>query len=256
MRCLALALCALSSVVATASSPPTARGADASTPEARFDALVEAARAAVALGDYGRCEEGFRAAWVIHPDPVLLLNAATCLEKAGELEATRQVLVDLLASSPPPGIQAEVRAWMVRLPAAPEPSPPPMAAAPNDGGALRAAAVMPAQEIAAWSATMGGAVLVLGGATLLGLAALDVDVVQSAEVDPATGFVTTLTREEAQALDAAAQLKSGVGVGLLAAGGAALVAGVLLFVLHGDEEAGQAVSVSPSLGGLRVTGSF
>jgi hypothetical protein len=241
-------------VVAVAWAAPVR--ADAPTPQARFEVLVEEARSAVTRKDYALCEQRFRAAWVIHPDPVLLLNAATCLEKAGEVEATRRVLVDLLATAPPDEIRAEVRAWIVRLPAAPEPSSTPTLRAPADGGTLRASPAMPPREIAAWTATIGGAALALGGATLLGLAAMDVDTVNSASVDPTTGFVDEMTRTEALALDASAQLKSGVGVGLLAVGGAALVAGIVLFVIDGDGGAPPSVGVSPTLGGLRVTGSF
>jgi len=113
-----------------------------------------------------------------------------------------------------------------------------------------------------WVVAGIGVAPVAGGATLMALGQSDRNEVDDLANDPATGVVPGETQSNAQAQWDAGSTKTAVGIGLLAAGGAAVISGVVWWALapektEGDKSKARDVRVWVSPGGtIGATVSF
>jgi tetratricopeptide (TPR) repeat protein len=105
-----------------------------------------------------------------------------------------------------------------------------------------------------WVSIGVGAAFAAGGATLMALGFADKAEVEDARAN-AEGAVVGVTRAQALDLSDSAELKSGVGIGLLAAGGAGLITGIVLLVV-GDEADPVYTWASPTPTGFALGGTF
>lgn len=240
-------------VLAAAPTPGVAQ-----TDTERVEALFAEGAALYRAGKYRAAIERFDAAYAIYPEPNLLYNKARAHEALGEIDAALDAYQRCAAS---PEVDAEVKAKAERKASMLEQAKAtsakvPAARAPSSGVTPGAGATIRAPDdggsgltVAKWGLLGVGAALAVTGSVFFALGAQDHGDISSA-ADPSG--VGTLTRVEAQALSDDGTQKKTIGVGLGAGGIAALAGAALLFVLDGDDDAGQ-VAFGPTAGGAAVT---
>lgn len=133
------------------------------------------------------------------------------------------------------------------------PSPTVVAAAEGGDGEMGELAIW------GWSILGAGAALAIGGGVMLALGHADADEVNDAETDN-NGVVVGVSQPDAFDLEESARWKSQAGVGLLAAGGAAVVTGAVLLLVDAASEDGEAPKsalwVTPNAVGLSIQAGF
>ena len=252
-----------------AAAAPAARAEDASDRVATYQAAVTRGQAAFDEQRYAIARAEFRAAYEIHPEPVLLFNIASTYRREGELERALELYREFVAKAPKDP-RAELAGQTIReledelamREAAPPPELVPEADAPEPPGLApvlideEPAAPSPPANRMRWPSLVAGA----GGVIAASLAVKSArDAVRAERALEALGEGDDWGLEQ-QALydDGVASRRNVI---LYSAASAALVTtGVVLSVLGARRREREATtfSVAPSKGGAVVglSGSF
>lgn len=242
-----------------AGAPPHARAQSADDPAAqtdRFDALVDRAVAHYRAGRFEQAATDFEAAYAIDPQPELIYNQARAYEKAlrtedaiaayarfielpGTTAELRALALDSMAALEREAEARERRSARAEVPPAPSPPASPPAARPAAPSAgVRAPAVEPrgTDRTAEWVLLGAGAALAVGGG-VMGALALD----RKTAFDDAVAARAPVA--EVEELRDEASRNASIADGLLVAGAAVGVTGLVLFLVRGDDA--ESVSVAP-----------
>lgn len=287
-KCISTSLCLLCVQALALNAPSLALAQEATPSKASSENDAQAKRmyeAGVSFYEAGRYEaaiEAFEEAYELSQRHVLLLNIASAYERLGELEKTLDVLkryqphvepeksaalekrIESLAQRlDEQRAQAQQDQAQVKVAAQTEPNKPKQPAPVADPIQPQPPKQEKGAGALAWTSLIGGGLLLAGGGGMLVWGELQHqdldDRIKSGELDlhDAAGF------EEAQQLNDAADQKKLTGYILMGVGGAATIAGIVLFATSSSDEEGQAtktVSVSfipaPNGGAFTIQGAF
>lgn len=242
-----------------------------------------------AAADYLGAAQRFKEAFELDPDPVYLFNAAQAFRFGTSCAAAAEHYKRFLAAAPTAPNRAKVEKYIDEMtacakreapPPAPVVTPPepppvttPVIATPGDGGASLPPSTEPAmpRDTAASSSHDGGSLRWIGvGVGAAGVIGLGIGLVEHAKVRSAAADREALASRKqasgepwtaddqalADRLDHKGNRASSFAIASYALGGAALAAGITMYVLGSRSREPAHVAVIPRTGGALVTGAF